>query len=440
MKVAGLKPLNNSGDLLDDPTRSVLILLGKTELLGEFDAVDFLRRGGAILIATDDVRQSHHVAATFGVMVPGLLPALRADPRGLYRRLRQCPFVQFSSPENWGNATIPGFRHVATNEPAFLSYSDLRNPLNLKIMGAFSTEYGTQIRIGNRILRLGSPPFAIGGRVGDGRVLILSDHSVFLNDMMLPRDNDNFEFAANVVEWLKEPREGNPRRDRVLYVEEGTIRTDFEVKWKQVLVPPLPPPEDLLELGDRLVSGLEKEGYFRDLEERNVFNDTLDTEFGLGNILRGIALTLTLGLLLYGGFRLVRGRQRFENAPLFALALARATPEGMAVEQRQQALLKQRNLWEPASDLARQCLEPLAHGTTRRGATLPPMVAQGNWWQRRQWRRRIERLWQLAYGRRPVPVSAREFTRLLEQAEEIKAALHNGTVQLAEPIGNRRPS
>jgi hypothetical protein len=438
MKVAGLKPLNNTRDLLDDPTRSVLILLGKTELLDEFGAADFIKKGGSILIATDDVRESHYVAATFGVMVNSLLPALQTDPRGLYRGLRECPFVQFSSPESWGNATIPEFHRVATNEPAFLSYVDLRNPLNLKIMAAFSTDYGTQVRVGNRIVRLGSPPFAIGGRIGDGRVLILSDHSVFLNDMMLPRDNDNFEFAANVVEWLKEPREGNPRRDRVLYVEEGTIRTDFEVKWKQVLVPPLPPPEDLLELGDRLVSGLEKEGYFRDLEERNVF--TFDSEFG-PNILRGVALTLTLGLLLYGGFRLVRGRQRFENgAPLFALALARATPEGMAVEQRHQALLKQRNLWEPASDLARQCLKLLAPATARRGTTLPAMVAQGNWWRRRQWRRRIERLWQLAYGPRPVPVSAREFTRLLEQAEEIKAALHNGTVRLAEPIGNRRPS
>jgi hypothetical protein len=434
LKEAGLKPLASFAEL--EPKRTVVILLGKMERLDSFDVRAFLTNGGAVLVATDNPNQSHYVGRDFGVEIRGQLPLAANDPTTSYRGLPDCPFVQ-PLPAGEDTAIFRNLRHVATNQPAYLAYARQPNPLRqLAVL-----PYSFSIRRGGRLFDMPTA-FAIGGRVGSGRVLILSDHSVFLNDMMLPRDNDNFEFAANVVEWLKEPGDGSPRRDRVLYVEEGTIRTDFEVKWKQVLVPPLPPPEDLLELGDQLVSGLEKEGYFRDLERRNVFNDTVLSEFGLNNILRGAALALTLGMLVYGSFRLMRGRHRFDAAPLFALALARSTPEGMAVEQRHQALLKQRNLWEPARDLARQCLEPALSKVSKppAGAMLPPMVAQGNWWRRRSWRRRLERLWKLAYGPRPVAVSAREFTRLLEETEEVKEALHNGTVQLAEPIGNRRPT
>jgi hypothetical protein len=46
--------------------------------------------------------------------------------------------------------------------------------------------------------------FAAGGDWGEkgGRILILADHSVFINDMMTPDDNDNLEFASNCLEWL----------------------------------------------------------------------------------------------------------------------------------------------------------------------------------------------------------------------------------------------
>ena len=71
---AGLKPLTDPGELDDEPKRTVLILLGKTSMLRSFDALSFLKNGGAVLIATDSVDQSHDVAATFGVMVPRPLP------------------------------------------------------------------------------------------------------------------------------------------------------------------------------------------------------------------------------------------------------------------------------------------------------------------------------------------------------------------------------
>ena len=48
-----------------------------------------------------------------------------------------------------------------------------------------------------------APLFAVGGTVGKGRVLVLADHSIFINRMILPRETGNLEFAANCLHWLR---------------------------------------------------------------------------------------------------------------------------------------------------------------------------------------------------------------------------------------------
>ena len=73
LKRAGLKPLSTLDDLAEDPKHSVLILLGKMEM-GRIDILDsvkvtpFLEQGGAVLVATDSMKESHNVAREFGVI------------------------------------------------------------------------------------------------------------------------------------------------------------------------------------------------------------------------------------------------------------------------------------------------------------------------------------------------------------------------------------
>src|SRR5262249_5902621 len=66
---------------------------------------------------------------------------------------------------------------------------------------------------------------AVAGDVGKGRILFLADHSVFVNGMMAPRDDNNVEFTQDALAWL-----ADGQRTRVLFVEDGKVRTDFKVQ------------------------------------------------------------------------------------------------------------------------------------------------------------------------------------------------------------------
>ena len=71
--------------------------------------------------------------------------------------------------------------------------------------------------------RPGPLRFAVGAQLaGGGRLLVLADHSIFINDMMLQTDNDNIPFAFNVVRWLTDAGNGQRRTD-VLFYDDGQI-------------------------------------------------------------------------------------------------------------------------------------------------------------------------------------------------------------------------
>ena len=48
-------------------------------------------------------------------------------------------------------------------------------------------------------------PGLVGGT--RGRILLVADHSIFINMMMLPTDTDNVEFASNCLEYLRTCKE-----------------------------------------------------------------------------------------------------------------------------------------------------------------------------------------------------------------------------------------
>jgi hypothetical protein len=414
------QPLRSLDEAVLEPERTILVVLGETWPLDQVPPAGvrgFVERGGAVLIATDRTRRPSPVEPweeTFAVAVREapvtVVAGFQANAYRGHPDMRECPLLRAGD-----NAGSPLFRDirlgVATNRPGSLDVR--RSPVGatLKVLARYPRECMSSDAPRLSIQIEGQPPalppiFAAGGDWGAGRVLVLADHSVFINDMMLQTDNDNIPFAYNCLEWLSADR-----RRRVFFCEEGEVNTKFDVP---VAEPPLPPPGPWL---NELIQGIEQE---------NLFNQTILRRFPPGQIFRVLLLALTGLLLLYGLARLMKSRYRVEPA---AAPLAQAVNRQLALQavlhQRHQDMLRADNLWEAARTLARQCFEP---GAAPNGNGAPRVRVQGGWWERRRLSGQVNRLWRLAFGARPERVTATEFVDLVREMEAVKAALAKGTV------------
>jgi hypothetical protein len=429
----GFQPLQSLDECAAEPERTLIIVLGKTWPLDHVPGGvrHFVEQGGAVLIATDQTRSAFDRSRvgswerTFAVEVKDSpVWAVDTGTAIAYRRLFECPMVR--AVDNKDSPLFLDLRQgVATNCPGSLEVRRSGTgaalvPLAYYPPGCRSQDdlrYGLRRRLpsgdpfGHDPERLpGNAPsagllFAAGGDWGGGRVLVLADHSVFINEMMLQTDNENIPFACNCMQWL-----GEGRRDRVLFCEEGTINANFNVP---VVEPPLPPPGPWI---NHLVQGMEDE---------NRFNRAILRQFTPGQIFRALLLALTGLLVLYGLVCLVKLRSRVEPAaPPLAQAVNRQLALQAVLHQRHQDMLRADNLWEAARTLAQQCFEPVAVPRER-----PPRLrVAGGWWQRRRLGRQVRRLWRLAFGPAPVRVSAHEFVDLVREMEAVQAALAKGIV------------
>jgi hypothetical protein len=417
----GMKPLARFGDL-DDPAHTLLIVLGEGALEGPPDALEtFLEKGGAALIASDQPQALRFWGRPLVVNVTGI-PVIAATMESRYNGLADCPLIE--PVENGG---VPLFRgtigpdmrrlpleRVATNKPSYLAMRPLQP--SVRVVARFSPGclYGGEPR--------DPRPFAIGGKFGGGRLLVLADHSVFINTMLLQPDNDNIAFAYNCIDWLSE---GPPRRDKVLFVEDGIVQSVFDIPLQEVPIP-LPPLEALVPVVNDALANLDNE---------DAFNGLLLSAVPLPVILAALAVTSVLALITYGLYRLAAARHRIDlGAPPLATLLDRQTPAGSLLTRRYQALLDGGNLWEPARALVRQALEAAGalDGPSAASGTLPEprFEVSGGWWQRWNGVRQLRRLWRIAYGARPVRVPPREFARLLRELSGVEAALAAGSWRL----------
>jgi hypothetical protein len=263
------------------------------------------------------------------------------------------------------------------------------------------------------------PLFAVGGALGPGRILVLADHSLFINQMTLPSDTGNLEFAYNCLEWL---REGG-RRHQVLFVEEGVVRTDLKVPLKEVDLPL----QAKVAVVDQVLAHMEEQDIFNRMAWDFLFARADRSPSRLARW--GLEL-LTILVLVYAGYRIaLRARHKAElGVPLLAHAASRHTPAVPLLEQRYQAVRQAGNLWETAHHLARSWFAAL--GTAALDGPRPPrLVVRGGWWRRRSLRRRFQRLWCLARGTAPFPVGPRHLRSVLTDLGEVKAALAAGELQ-----------
>jgi hypothetical protein len=420
------KPLENVQSLGEDPRHTLLVVLGETDVLDQLPGGlhGFLDQGGAALVATDRAVPARRLLEPFGFTVNGV--QVKAPQQLCYHDLDECPLLQpplLGSPlALFGRSRLPvagtGLGTVATNRPSYVTIPE-QLASGLHVVANLPSGCIIPGRPGRTFLPMN---FGVGGKVGQGRLLVLADHSLFINEMMLQPDTDNVDFTYNCLDWLN----GGERRTHALFVEEGAVQTSFDIPMKDVPVP-IPPLDALVPLADNTLQKLEQE---------NAFNDLLLSVVPFDQLWLALVLLVTGLLAVYGLYRLAGARHRVDaGAPLLEALLARQPAARSLMEQRHQALLGRGNLWEPARALARQGFEAAGLAPAAGRSVPPRVVATGGWWRRRARSRALRRLWQLAYGDRPVPVSRAEFARLPRRVEEVRAALASGALVLEQPAG-----
>jgi hypothetical protein len=432
--------LKNFDELNDHPDDAIVILLGDTSpidrrKLGK-PLRDFVSSGGAILIATDRrpggqalVELAPAVGVTFADRT-FLLPL--ALPLKAYRSEGFCPFLigePTAEPDLLRGPRLGSASRlrVATNAPSCLFPTVVRFPDGIRPLAWLQPDVqpeGGWPRGWPQGDASRGPLFAVGGEIGDGRILVLADHSIFINQMMLPEDNNNVEFTSNCLAYLR--GEEPTSRKYVLLVEDGEVRTDLEVPLKPM--PDLPPARILLAYADQVLGKL---------EEKNAFNHGLEDLLTGPNhdprrarlVLRVLVTAATLLVLLYVAYRVgIRGRFKLDTAvPLLAKAVVKHTPAGTLLEQRRAAALAEGNVWETARGLAREWAAALP---ASRNGSPPRLSLRGSWWQRWGLRLRFERLWKLAHDTEPTPVSPHALRRLLADLARLRAAQADGSLAL----------
>ncbi len=253
----------------------------------------------------------------------------------------------------------------------------------------------------------------------DGRVLLIAGHGMFMNGMMVQKDNDNFDFAGNLVRWLRESSSGE-KRTRALFMVDSEVVTNFDMKLTGM--PPIPVPT--VEHLNRLLRGLEEERFFQKL---------LADLFGvyLGRFIAILVAIATFVLLIYGAKKFLEGRVHLETGVPSMVGLLPAQNSARPMEERSRARLRLNG------DFSAECRQ-LALDWLRAEFDVTPdrwraevqaeLVVDGSFWSRSKLRRQADLV--LVLARAAGNASRHDFFRLVEALRNLTAALREGRVVL----------
>jgi hypothetical protein len=412
----GARPVTQLEHLARDPQSKVLIVLGPDRSLENLGLNRLIAQGLSVLIASDQ-RFSDRLYEELGIRVTGeFRKGFRED---CYRgEFEDCPLLHAFQ--------FPGFnasRHpiaqllspdvqIASNRPSYLTWDN--GPFN-PIATIRTPGRSFNLSVGNRKgIEFPFPDQVLVGVAREypdtrGRLLVLADHSLFI-DMMMQPDNHNLDFTFGVIRWLME----DGKRTEVLLMDNGAIQRSFNVSLARLPMPPVPSLESLLPLVSRRIAELERENVFNKMIQRSIEHSTL---------MRGAAILFTLGLLGFGVFRFLNTRHRFDARP-------RLAADAVALwEHRRRPDIEVGNFAEAARELALGAFQELGRPVVP-SSPAPACTIQGSWRERWSWRRRIGRLWSIAAGN-SESVSASRLRGLHAELLELRAATSAGVVQFA---------
>lgn len=418
----GLQPIQLLGPSNRDQTDTLLIVFGKPlPMLKEItDGLPhFLKKGGNLLVITDHEFHSNGLS----LRIPGMRVV---QPELAYRGKPHCPWL----PCAWGGdhplfATLR--KGIATNCPASVAVSEENRALQPLL--TFSRElHGFDMRgmaHGRHTLSymVGSPKDA----PPRGRALFIAGQGMFMNGMMLQKDqdkeefdNDNFDFAVNAIRWLREGP-GGAARTRALLMVDGKIVADFNMNLSpRADLPPPQIPVPPVKAVNRLIRGMEEERLFHKILH-GLLGDHFDRVIG---VLFALA---TFGLLLYGVKKFLEGRvHRETNVPRMVGATPPIEPGLRRGQQRQLATHDQADSAKESCQLVRAWLQAEfgVHPQQWSAGTNVELRAAGILWSRWGLQRQADELVRVARGAPLVPVPRGQFSHLIETLTTLTAAHH----------------
>ncbi len=443
--------------LAEAPERTLLILIGKpADDMGRSNwqvpggMAAFLQNGGGVLLASDHAVGDPEVRAICGYAPAGdrvsaWIPEDRRGPdekfiyRGREAGLRECIIVEPTAtrdpPLFWDNGGGPKAEplRIVTNRPSSL----------LRFQGAADVQVLAQFPRHCWYAAPGQLPrqspfpgrFAVSREIGTSRLLMLSDHSVFINEMLLQEDNGNLDFAFNTIEWLRDQR-----RDRVLIIEDGAIQSELDT--------PLREPEDALR---RFLRG--RAPAFNDLilqlQKKHQQDHFLDETLieGINHVsgqfpfprprpenyyLLLIGLT-TAALALFGVSRLIRASHGTGLGATFVSFGSRLRAATSTLALRERSALISDALREYAREAIREWFAGLPGHPLEGVGEVPPRVeSNGGWWRRRRLRTEVQVYWRAARGKPLRRLSQADFRKLLHRLDELRALIDAGHLKIEQ--------
>jgi hypothetical protein len=267
--------------------------------------------------------------------------------------------------------------------------------------------------------------FAAGGLYAQGRYLVLADHSIFLNQMLLAstdgvnRLNSNLEFTIACIDWLK----GTQERDRCLFVEDGEVKTDFEIHF---------PEKDESDLAKilKLLTFLEANGngnkIVAKLEDADFFNSLLRAHYSTREIIRTFIIILVCLSIFMLFWMTIRNRSGTDPArALVTPELAAMIPRGDVLHQRFDSLNEVENVYEAARQLIRDFLSGL-DAEPDVGGLPPKLVIEDGYEDEDGLRRKLGRLWRIAYDGEPVKVAPATWGVIKQDIKDVLADADDG--------------
>jgi hypothetical protein len=291
-----------------DPNGSVLMILGNTAILDSPDVSarfrNFVQQGGSVFIATEhDTAKA--VQRALGIRVVGGEPWVRTqDAEDAYRGRLDCPLIREF---NTSYSIFQGVGKIATNQAGRVEATKESGAISVAPFPASCRREGDKAI--PSFAMLAERPLLRSGEGPSQRIIVLSDHSVFINGMILQKDNNNITFAMNCIRWVCEPEDGAVLRTKVLLVHDGLIEPSFDVQVKQVpSTLPSDLPTDLPAHPVDLINGI-----LAKWEDENIHNEIILGGSSWRQILSGAAIALSIVLIIYGLFRIQQAHYRVET-------------------------------------------------------------------------------------------------------------------------------
>jgi hypothetical protein len=435
---AGLQPLRNVDDVRLNPMRTVIILVGDKSVRRHLSPQvrDAVLQGAAILIATDQSTQGTDLERFFRVRITG--EKVTANPEDCFRgkSARGKPYHPFvsklldwrgiegSPAKMFEGLTGDGDGALATNIPSVLQITS--DQIKTEPLAEYPPSASTSTRRLNGRVDL----FAAGGFYQRGRYLVLADHSIFLNQMLLAYSEDtgllnsNLQFTIDCIDWLK-----GEHRDRCLFVEDGEVKTDFELQFPESK-------DTYLDRMLKLLMFLEANGNGNKLvasaQEADFFNTLLRGFFSTREIVRTVIIVLVCLSIFFLFWMTFRNRASTDPARLLVTPeLAAMIPRGDVLRQRFDSLQEVDNVYEAARQLIRDFLSGMGAEPDANG--LPPrLIIKDGYEDADGLRRKVGRLWRIAYDSEPVRVAPETWSTIKEDLKAVLADADEGWWKFVE--------